>query len=338
MTTVVVTGGCGFIGSHFIRHLLGSDPGAQVVNLDKLTYAGNCENLATVQDDGRYSFVCGDVADRALVRKVVGRGIDAIINFAAESHVDRSISDSSPFVHSNVLGTQVLLEAAREFKVVRYVHVSTDEVYGSLPNDQFAREDCPLKPSSPYAASKAAADLFVLSYSHTYRLPALITRCSNNYGPNQYPEKLIPLVITRLLRNETVPLYGDGLNARDWIHVRDHCRAIDAVWRRGRVGEIYNIGTGHLMTNLELTRTLLNLLGKSESLVEFVPDRPGHDRRYALDCAKIFQELTWRPTIDFADGLSETVQWYQDHRNGAARSGKGERKKSKGARLQEVPA
>jgi dTDP-glucose 4,6-dehydratase len=313
MPTVMVTGGCGFIGSNFIHHLLASDPGVTVVNFDCLTYAGNPANLASVEHDPRYRFVRGDITDREAVRAAVGQGVDGLIHFAAESHVDRSIHDSAPFVRTNVLGTQVLLDAAREFGVPRFVHVSTDEVYGSLGPTGFFTEETPIAPNSPYAASKAAADLLVRSYVHTFGLPAVITRCSNNYGPYQFPEKLLPLFISNLLRDEPVPVYGDGQNVRDWIHVRDHCAAIDRVWREGRAGEVYNIGGRCERTNLDLTYALLDAMGKPRSLIRYVKDRPGHDRRYAIDCAKIERELGWRPAVPFEQGLRDTVQWYRDH-------------------------
>jgi dTDP-glucose 4,6-dehydratase len=313
MEAVLVTGGCGFIGSNFVRYLLATDPTLSVLNLDALTYAGNPANLADLADHPRYRFLHADITDREAVRRVVGEGVQAILHFAAESHVDRSIFDSGPFVRTNVLGTQILLDAAREFAVPRYLQVSTDEVYGSLGPEGAFTEETPLCPNSPYAASKAAADLLVRSYVHTFGLPALITRCSNNYGPYQFPEKLIPLFITNLLRDEPVPVYGDGLNVRDWIHVQDHCAALDLVWRRGRPGEIYNIGGRCERTNLELTQALLEAMGKPQSLVRYVKDRPGHDRRYAIDCSKIERELGWRPCIPFAQGLHDTIRWYRDH-------------------------
>jgi dTDP-glucose 4,6-dehydratase len=318
MSKILVTGGCGFIGSNFIRYLLETDPEATVINLDALTYAGNPENLTDLAANLRYRFIHGDINDRAVVRIAV-RGVDAILNFAAESHVDRSIDDSGPFVRTNVLGTQVLLDTAREFKVGRFVQISTDEVYGSLGPAGAFTEETPLAPNSPYAASKAAADLLVRSYVHTFHLPALITRCSNNYGPYQYPEKLIPLFITNLLRDQPVPVYGDGLNVRDWIHVRDHCAAIATVWRKGKVGEVYNVGGRCERTNLELTHALLRAVGKPESLIKYVPDRPGHDRRYAIDCSKIENKLDWRPTVPFEDGLRQTVEWYKKNEAWAAR-------------------
>jgi dTDP-glucose 4,6-dehydratase len=310
MTTLVVTGGCGFIGSNFLRHVLAQDDTTHIVNLDALTYAGNLANVADLDGVSRYRFIHGDITDRDAVRKLFRAGVDVVINFAAESHVDRSIHDARPFVRTNVLGTQVLLDAAREFHVSRFVQVSTDEVYGSLGATGSFTEETPLAPNSPYAASKAAADHLVMSYAHTFGLSATITRSSNNYGPNQFPEKLIPLFISNLLRDEPVPVYGDGQQVRDWIHVNDHCAAIDLVWRRGRSGEVYNIGGRNEWTNLEVTHRLLDLLGKPRSLIRHVADRPGHDRRYAIDCSKIERELGWRPSIAFDKGLEETVAWY----------------------------
>jgi dTDP-glucose 4,6-dehydratase len=324
MLQVLVTGGCGFIGSNFIHYLLGTDPEVAVVNLDALTYAGNAANLARLSGNPRYRLVHGSITDADVVANVVQTGIDTIFNFAAESHVDRSILDSAPFVRTNVLGTQVLLDAARRFKVSKYVQISTDEVYGSLGPVGAFTEETPLAPNSPYAASKAAADLLVRSYVHTFALPALITRCSNNYGPYQFPEKLIPLFISNLLRDEAVPVYGDGLNVRDWIHVRDHCRGIDAVWRRGRLGEVYNLGGRCELTNLQLTQTLLQTLGKPPSLIRYVKDRPGHDRRYAIDCSKSERELGWQPTVPFEEGLRDTVAWYRANEDWVANIRTGE--------------
>jgi dTDP-glucose 4,6-dehydratase len=311
MPTILVTGGCGFIGSNFVRHVLETFPDVSVVNFDALSYAGNLANLSDVEHHPRYRFIRGDVADPAAVREALRSGVQAILHFAAESHVDRSILDSGPFVRTNVVGTQVLLDAAREHRVERFVQVSTDEVYGSLGPTGAFTEHTPLAPNSPYAASKAAADLLVRSYVHTYGLPALITRCSNNYGPYQFPEKLIPLFITNLLRDQPVPVYGDGMQVRDWVHVRDHCAAVAAVWRQGKPGEVYNVGGRCERTNLELTCTLLDLLGKPRSLIRYVPDRPGHDRRYAIDCSRIESELGWRPAISFEQGLRETIAWYR---------------------------
>jgi dTDP-glucose 4,6-dehydratase len=312
---MLVTGGCGFIGSNFIRFMLDRDSNVSIVNLDKLTYAGNPENLADISPNPRYRFVKGDVADRPLIRSLFEDGLSGVIHFAAESHVDRSIHDSTPFIHANVAGTQVLLDAAKEFNVARYIQISTDEVYGSLGPTGVFTESNPLAPNSPYAASKAAADLLVRSYVHTFGVPAIITRCSNNYGPYQFPEKLIPLFITNLERDEPVPVYGDGLNVRDWVHVRDHVSAIERVWRCGKPGEVYNIGGRRELPNLELTRLLLSIMGKPDSLIRYVKDRPGHDRRYAIDCSKIERELGWRPSISFEDGIRDTVRWYAEHRN-----------------------
>jgi dTDP-glucose 4,6-dehydratase len=314
MINLLVTGGCGFIGSNFIHHLLDTDPEVAVLNFDALTYAGNLANLADVASNPRYRFVRGDITDRAAVEAAVAEGkVDSIIHFAAESHVDRSIMDASPFVRTNVLGTQVLLDVAVARKVRRFVMVSTDEVYGSLGPTGFFTEETPLAPNSPYSASKAGGDLLVRGYVHTFGLDAVITRCSNNYGPYQFPEKLIPLFICNLLGNEQVPVYGDGLNIRDWIHVRDHCAAVHRVWRLGRAGEVYNIGGRCERTNLDLTHTLLRVMGKPTSLIRYVKDRPGHDRRYAIDCSKIGRELGWQPTVSFDDGLRETVRWYEEH-------------------------
>jgi dTDP-glucose 4,6-dehydratase len=310
MTTLLVTGGCGFIGSNFVRHVLQADPEVRLVNLDALTYAGNLDNLADLADHPRYRFVKGDVTDPDAVRAAL-TGVQGVLHFAAESHVDRSIQDSGPFVRTNVLGTQVLLDAARAAGVERFIAVSTDEVYGSLGPTGAFTEETPLAPNSPYAASKAAADLLVRSYHHTFGFPALVTRCSNNYGPYQFPEKLIPLFISNLTRGEAVPVYGDGLQVRDWVHVRDHCAAVWRVYQAGRIGAVYNIGGRSERTNLELTHALLRLLDRPASLIRFVPDRPGHDRRYAIDCTKIERELGWRPEVSFEDGLRQTVAWYQ---------------------------
>lgn len=313
MRPLLITGGCGFIGSNFVRHVLEADADVPLINLDALTYAGNLANLIDLAKERRYRFVKSDITDRDAVRRIVGEGVSGIINFAAESHVDRSIHDSGPFVRTNVLGTQVLLDTAKEFGVPRFLQVSTDEVYGSLGLAGLFTEETPLAPNSPYAASKAAADMMVRSYVHTFKLPALITRCSNNYGPFQFPEKLIPLFVTNLVRNEPVPVYGDGQQIRDWIHVRDHCAAIWRVWKEGRPGEVYNIGGRCEKANLDLTHTLLDVMGKPRSLIRYVSDRPGHDRRYAIDCSKIERELGWQPRVPFADGLRETVRWYVDH-------------------------
>lgn len=315
MQPLLVTGGCGFIGSNYVRHLLETDPDLHVINLDCLTYAGNLGNLADLESNPRHRFIKGDITNHDDVRSAIGLGVCGIVNFAAESHVDRSILDSGPFVRTNVIGTQVLLDAAREFNVPRYVQVSTDEVYGSLGPAGLFTEETPLHPNSPYSASKAGADLLVQAYHHTFGLPAVITRCSNNFGPYQFPEKLIPLFITRLFQDQKVPVYGDGQQIRDWIHVRDHCAGIEAVRRQGRVGEVYNLGGKNERANLDITQLLLELIGKPRTLIEYVKDRPGHDRRYAIDCSKAERELGWSPRVPFEQGLKETIQWYRDNRS-----------------------
>lgn len=324
MLPLLVTGGCGFIGSNYIRFVLDRDPNLHIVNLDALTYAGNLANLADLEGHPRLKFVKGDIANPQDVRQAIGKGVCGIVNFAAESHVDRSIMDSGPFIRTNVVGTQVLLDAAREFRVPLFLQVSTDEVYGSLgPTGRFT-ETTPLAPNSPYSASKAAADLLALAYQHTFGLPVMITRCSNNYGPYQFPEKLIPLFITRLLQDQKVPVYGDGQQVRDWIHVLDHCAGIEAVRRRGRVGEVYNLGGNCEKTNLEMTHLLLKLLGKPATFIEHVPDRPGHDRRYAIDSSKAQRELGWSPTIPLEIGLRQTIEWYQTNHSWIATVQSGE--------------
>ena len=314
MQCILVTGGCGFIGSEFIRQQLALYPAQSVINLDKLTYAGNRDNLASIEQDPRYQFVQGDIGDASLVNSLLQNGsVDAVIHFAAESHVDRSLQDCGPFVQTNIVGTQVLLDACRRAGTSRYLQVSTDEVYGSLGATGFFTEETPLAPNSPYSSSKAAADLLVRSFVHSFQFPAIITRCSNNYGPYQFPEKLIPLFVMRLLAHQPVPVYGSGLNVRDWIHVSDHCRGIDLALRKGRPGEVYNFGGRCERTNLEITRQLLSLLGRPDSLIQYVADRAGHDLRYAIDCAKAERELGWRPQISLEAGLAATVQWYREH-------------------------
>lgn len=313
MKTMLVTGGCGFIGSNFVHYVLANAPNYIVVNFDALTYAGNLENLQDVENHPRYQFVKGDICDVAAVDKVM-QGIDVVVHFAAESHVDRSIMDPGIFVRVNVMGTQNLLDAARKHSVQRYIQISTDEVYGSLgPTGRFT-EDTPLAPNSPYSASKAAADLLVRAYCHTFGFPGIITRCSNNYGPYQFPEKLIPLFISNALSNKPLPLYGDGMNVRDWIYVEDHCAAIMVVIEQGRLGEVYNIGGNNELTNIAITREILRQLGKPESLIQFVKDRPGHDRRYAIDSTKIQRELGWQPKTSLAEGMARTVKWYVANR------------------------
>jgi len=310
--TLLVTGGCGFIGSNFIRYILQKYPHYRVVNLDKLTYAGNPENLSDLKDDPRYTFLKGDIAEREQVREAM-EGVDWVVNFAAESHVDRSIEDPSVFLRTNVMGTYVLLEEAKERGVSLFMQISTDEVYGSLGPTGYFTETTPLHPNSPYAASKASADLLVKAYHRTYGLPTIITRCSNNYGPYQFPEKLIPLMISNALEGKELPLYGDGMNVRDWIYVEDHCRALDLILHQGRVGEVYNIGGGCERTNLEVVRTILDLLGKPHALIRFVKDRPGHDRRYAMDFSKLREELGWSPQVPFEEGIRLTIDWYLSH-------------------------
>ncbi|MFO0972596.1 MAG: dTDP-glucose 4,6-dehydratase [Phycisphaerae bacterium] len=313
-TRLLVTGGAGFIGSNFIRYILKSGAATQVVNLDALTYAGNLENLADVAADPRYTFVHADIRDRDAVARVMSeRRIDAVVHLAAESHVDRSIDQPGVFVETNVLGTFNLLNAGRAAGVRRFLQVGTDEVYGSLPPDPAVkfREDTPLAPRSPYSASKAAADQLVLAFCHTYGFPGLVTRCSNNYGPYQFPEKMLPLMINNARNDRPLPIYGDGLQVRDWLHVEDHCAALWTVLTRGQIGAVYNIGGDNERSNLELVRLLLRLMGKPESLIRFVADRPGHDRRYAIDAGRIRGELGWRPAIAFEAGLRATVEWYQ---------------------------
>ena len=309
---ILVTGGAGFIGSNFIRYIFEQHPDWQVANLDKLTYAGNLENLSGVEKLPGYRFVRGDIADRTAVDRLLREGYDGIVNFAAESHVDRSIMDASPFVATNFKGTQVMLEGAREHGVKRFVQVSTDEVYGSRDKGYFT-EESPLDPSSPYSASKAAADLMCLAYYKTHALPLMITRCTNTYGPYQFPEKLIPLVISNAAEDKVIPVYGDGQNRRDWIYVEDHCRALEAVLLKGRAGQVYNIAGGQEKPNLDLVKLLLKLSEKPESLITFVKDRPAHDRRYAIDCGKIESELGWKPLYTLEKGMAATVRWYLDN-------------------------
>ena len=307
---VLVTGGAGFIGSNFVRYILEVHPDYEVVNLDLLTYAGNLENLADLEGRENYRFVRGDIADAGLLDRLFAEGVDGVVNFAAESHVDRSIEAPGHFLATNILGTQALLEAARRYRVNRFLQISTDEVYGSLAGEGAFTEESPLAPNSPYSASKASADLLCRVYWKTYGLPVVVTRCSNNYGPYQFPEKLIPLFITNALADEPLPVYGDGLYVRDWIYVRDHCKALDRVLHDGRAGEIYNVGADAERTNLEITRTILEKLDKDTGLVRHVKDRPGHDRRYAIDSSKIQTELGWRPETSFQDGMADTIDWY----------------------------
>jgi dTDP-glucose 4,6-dehydratase len=307
---LVVTGGAGFIGSNFIRHVLRAHPEDSVVNLDKLTYAGNRANLADVDRDPRYTFVHGDICDAALVRDVL-QNVDAVVNFAAESHVDRSLVEPDAFLKTDVFGVFTLLEAVRERRIPRFLHISTDEVYGSVPSGS-SRETDPLRPSNPYSASKAGGDMLALAYWHTHRVPVVITRSSNNFGPYQYPEKVIPLFVTNALDERPLPLYGDGRNVRDWLYVLDNCAAIDLVLRKGGDGEVYNIGGGHEVENVALTHEILRLTGRPSSLIQRVADRPGHDRRYSVDSTKV-AELGWTPRHPFASALDETVRWYREH-------------------------
>lgn len=310
---LLITGGAGFIGSNFILYMMKQHPDYQIINMDALTYAGNLENLKSVQHHSNYSFVQADISDKQAVDAIFQQGIDVVVNFAAESHVDRSILEPEMFVNTNVLGTQVLLDAAKKYGVTKFVQVSTDEVYGSLGDTGLFSETTPLAPNSPYSASKAGGDLLVRAYHETFGLPVNITRCSNNYGPYQFPEKLIPLIISRALNDESLPIYGDGLNIRDWLYVEDHCSAIDLVIHQGKIGEVYNIGGNNERTNLHIVKTILEELGKPESLITYVADRPGHDRRYGIDPAKITDELGWKPKHNFETGIKETIQWYLNH-------------------------
>ena len=321
---LLITGGAGFIGSAFVRMIIG-ETDHQAVNLDKLTYAGNLENLTAVENSPRYRFAHGDICDDRLVDGLMAEEKpDAIVHFAAESHVDRSILSPEPVIQTNFRGTFTLLEAARKHQVPRFVHVSTDEVYGSLATPIEATEEFPLNPSSPYSASKAGSDLLARSYFVTYRLPVVITRASNNYGPYQFPEKLIPLMIANALEDRSLPVYGDGMQVRDWLYVDDHCRGILAALEHGRDGEIYNIGGNRSLPNMEVVRRVLKLTGKPDSLIQYVPDRPGHDRRYALSSAKLMRETAWRPVMDFEAGLSRTIEWYRQNTSWVARVRSGE--------------
>lgn len=311
MERFLVTGGAGFIGSNFIHYLLRQYPDCEIINLDKLTYAGNLNNLRDVENSPKYRFVKGDICDEKIVDEVM-RGVDVVVNFAAESHVDRSIGNPGDFIRTDVFGVYVLLEAAKRHGVKKFVQISTDEVYGSIEKGSFKETD-PLMPSSPYSASKAGGDRLAYSYFVTYGMPVVITRCSNNFGPYQYPEKLIPLFITNALDDKELPIYGDGLNVRDWIYVEDHCRAIDVVIRKGKDGEVYNIGAGNERTNLQITEYILDRLEKPRSLMRFVKDRPGHDRRYSVDWSKI-RELGWEPKYTFEEAMDFTIEWYRENR------------------------
>ncbi len=314
MTTVLVTGGAGFIGSCFVRHMLNKYPEYKIINLDALTYCGNLENLNDVEQNPNYKFVHGNICDKKLVRELISQ-CDCIVNFAAESHVDNSIKNPEIFIETNVQGTLNLLQASKEIGVARYLQVSTDEVYGTLGKTGYFYETTPLAPNSPYSASKAGADMLVRAYYETYKLPVLTTRCSNNYGPYQYPEKLIPFFISQLLRGEKVPVYGDGLNVRDWLYVYDHCSAIDTVLHKGKIGEVYNIGGHNEKTNIEITRLILSAMGKDETSIKYVEDRLGHDRRYAISNDKITAELGWKPSLTFEEGIKLTIAWYLNNQN-----------------------
>ena len=316
MKKILVTGGAGFIGSNFVRYMLNKYQDYKIINLDLLTYAGNIKSLDDIKDTPNYLFVKGDIADNKLVDKIVSENkIDVIINFAAESHVDRSITNPDIFVKTNVLGTQNLLEVAKKYKIEKFFQISTDEVYGSLGKTGFFTEKTPLSPNSPYSASKAGADLLVMAYHHTFGLNVNITRCSNNYGPYQFPEKLIPLFITNALADKQVPLYGDGLNIRDWLFVEDHCSAIDTVLHKGKNGEIYNVGGNNEKTNKYITDTILKYLGKDSSLIKYVADRLGHDRRYAIDATKIKEDLGWQPKYKFEQAIEKTIEWYLNNKS-----------------------
>ncbi len=310
---LLVTGGAGFIGSNFVHHILNTYPDYEVINLDALTYAGNLENLKALENNSRHKFVKGDICDAELVEGLV-KDVDVIVHFAAESHVDRSILDSAAFVRTNVIGTHTLLEAARKAGNKRFHHVSTDEVFGSLEaQDEPFCETTPYDPRSPYSASKASSDHLVRAYYHTYNLPVTISNCSNNYGPFHFPEKLIPLLITNLMEGKKIPIYGDGMNVRDWLYVEDHCRAIDAIIHRGKIGETYCVGGDGEKPNLEIAKTILSLLGKDEEMIEYVEDRKGHDRRYAINFDKIKKELGWEPQVTFEEGIKKTIQWFQEN-------------------------
>lgn len=329
MKTILVTGGAGFIGSNFVRHMLTTHPDYKIINVDALTYAGNLENLKDVVDNKNYIFIKADIRDREKIETIFDNyDIDFVVNFAAESHVDRSIEEPDVFLTTNIIGTQVLLDVAkkhwkvnpddkycREYKPgVKFLQISTDEVYGALGKTGKFVETMPLKPNSPYSASKASADLIVRAYYQTYGMPINITRCSNNYGPYQFPEKLIPLMINNCLKEKDLPVYGDGMQVRDWLHVNDHCAAIDTVLHKGKEGEIYNIGGNNEKTNIEIVKLIVKTLGKSEKLIKHVKDRPGHDRRYAIDNTKITNQLGWKPKYTFEEGIKETIQWYLDNR------------------------
>lgn len=310
---LLVTGGAGFIGSNFVLYMLEKYPNYEIINVDALTYAGNLENLKSVENNPKHTFVKADITDAQAIDELIHQDVDVVVNFAAESHVDRSIMEPDVFVKTNVLGTQVLLDAAKKYNVSKFVQVSTDEVYGSLGATGLFTEETPLAPNSPYSASKAGGDLLVRAYHETFGLPVNITRCSNNYGPYQFPEKLIPLMISQALSDKSLPIYGDGLNIRDWLYVEDHCSAIDLVIHQGKLGEVYNIGGNNERTNIQIVETILEELEKPRSLITYVKDRPGHDRRYGIDPAKTMTELGWKPKHSFETGIKETIRWYLDN-------------------------
>lgn len=312
---LLVTGGAGFIGSNFVLYMLKKYPDYQIVNVDALTYAGNLENLKSIENNPTHVFVKADILDAAKMDELIGQGVDVVVNFAAESHVDRSIMEPDVFVKTNVLGTQVLLDAARKYNVKKYVQISTDEVYGTLGDTGMFTETTPLAPNSPYSASKTGGDLLVRAYHETFGMNVNITRCSNNYGPYHFPEKLIPLMISNALNDKQLPVYGDGLNVRDWLYVEDHCRAIDLVIHKGISGEVYNIGGNNERTNIQIVETILEALDKPKSLITYVTDRPGHDRRYAIDATKIRNELGWQPKYNFETGIQKTIAWYLEHKD-----------------------
>jgi dTDP-glucose 4,6-dehydratase len=311
MQNILITGGAGFIGSNFVHFMMNKHPNYKIINFDALTYAGNLENLTSIEKNPNYTFVKGDICNKEQVLKAFrDYSIDTVVHFAAESHVDRSISGPAVFVETNVVGTQVLLDVSREIGVERFLHVSTDEVYGSLGATGYFTEETSLHPNSPYSASKASSDMLVLAYHHTFGFPGLVTRCSNNYGPYQFPEKLIPLLIANALNDKPIPVYGDGSNVRDWLYVEDHCSALDIVLHNGTIGDVYNIGGHNEWKNIDIVRVVLKEIGKPESLITYVKDRPGHDKRYAIDAAKIQNELGWVPSYQFENGIKKTVQWY----------------------------
>jgi len=308
----MVTGGCGFIGSNFIRYMLKTYEDVQIINLDSLTYAGNQDNLKEIEKEKRYSFIKGDITERNDVQSAL-KNVESVVHFAAESHVDRSIEEAEVFIKTNVIGTHVLLECAKEHDVAKFVHISTDEVYGSLGKDGYFTEETPIAANSPYSASKAGSDLLARAYYKTYGFPVIITRCSNNYGPHQFPEKLIPLMICQASEDKPLPVYGDGMNVRDWLYVEDHCVALDRVLQRGEPGEVYNIGGNNEWQNIDIVKLILKELNKPETLIEFVEDRLGHDRRYAIDSGKTKEKLGWEPSVPFESGLNQTIQWYCNH-------------------------